>query len=219
MADARVAFDRLLDEKSIQSIHALFPCPWPKQKHAKHRLFSRPFLTLLSSRLVEEGELLLVTDDRIYHGWILKQIPDKGFHIQRDMVPRQFYTKYEEKWHRMGQDEFFQIKLEKKHHLKRPVKEDLTLKTLHIKRFNPQEFRPRNARGEITVDFKEFLYDQEKEKGMVRTVIVEEHFIQHVWIDIAKGSKDWLIQPAKGCSMLPTAGVQRALDLVRDGAL
>ena len=92
------------------------------------------------------------------------------------------------------------------------------MKTLHINRFNPQDFRPPNARGEITVDFKEFLYDREKEKGMVRAVIVEEQFIQHIWIAIVKGSKDWLIQPAKGCNMLPTAGVQRALHLVRDGA-
>jgi hypothetical protein len=39
---------------------------------------------------------------------------------------------------------------------------------------------------------------------------------QAFWIEIAYGTRHWYIRPARGGVGLPTAGVQRALDLVRD---
>lgn len=43
-----------------------FPDPWPKDKHAKHRLIQASFSKELSRLLSEEGELMLVTDDKPY---------------------------------------------------------------------------------------------------------------------------------------------------------
>ena len=44
LVDAWVALERLFLPRSIERIYCLFPCPWPKKEHAKHRLFSQSFL-------------------------------------------------------------------------------------------------------------------------------------------------------------------------------
>jgi hypothetical protein len=52
------------------------------------------------------------------------------------------------------------------------------------------------------------------EKGMVRSVVGEDSLVQDFWIEIVRKQKLWHIRPANGCSIIPTAGIQRALDLV-----
>ena len=37
--DAVWAFRYLLQERSLARVHCLFPCPWPKKRHVRHRLF------------------------------------------------------------------------------------------------------------------------------------------------------------------------------------
>ena len=51
LVDARIALERLFLPQTVQRVYALFPCPWPKERHVKHRLFAQTFLTLLNSRL------------------------------------------------------------------------------------------------------------------------------------------------------------------------
>ena len=53
MTDAQVALQRLFRPRSIQRISSLFPCPWPKKRHIKHRLFSRRFLTLANTEQIK----------------------------------------------------------------------------------------------------------------------------------------------------------------------
>ena len=47
--DARLAMVRYFQPRSLERIHCLFPCPWPKKNQVKHRLFSRDFLKLLNN--------------------------------------------------------------------------------------------------------------------------------------------------------------------------
>jgi len=68
------------------------------------------------------------------------------------------------------------------------------------------------------VEFKETLYDPIQQKGMIRAVVEEDNLTQDFWIEILKREKGWHIRPAKGCGMIPTLGVQCALDLVHDAA-
>ncbi len=88
--------------------------------------------------------------------------------------------------------------------------------TYHIEHFNPDRFHPVNERGDTAVEFKEFLYDPKQEKGMVMVVVAEENLTQHFWIEIAQERGRWYIRPSRGYGIVPTAGVQRALDLVHD---
>ena len=217
--DARVALERLFRPRSLHRAYALFPCPWSKKRHAKHRLFSRPFLRLLNSRLAAEGEVLVVTDHRPYLTWVLDQVPDTGFESRWQPVPPQFGTKYERKWHQQGRERFYELRLLKREPVEIPLKEDASLKTYRVQDFYPERFQPSGERGEVAVEFKEFLYDAKRRKGMTRVIVAEGNLTQHLWIEIVWGERRWHIRPAQGCEIIPTAGLQRALDLVHQAAL
>jgi tRNA (guanine-N7-)-methyltransferase len=217
-ADARVAFDRLFLPQSLHRVYSLFSDPWPKKRHAKHRLFSHAFLMLLNSRLVRGGEAHIITDYQPYLSWILEQVDGTGFEVHRRSIPPRFGTKYERKWRESGQREFQELRLIKRDHVEIPLKEDIPLMTNHVDHFNPERFHPLNERGDTVAEFKEFLYDPKRHKGMVMVVVAEENLTQHFWIEIGQKQGRWYIRPSKGCGVVPTTGVQRALDLVRDAA-
>jgi hypothetical protein len=60
------------------------------------------------------------------------------------------------------------------------------------------------------------LYDPTQQIAMTRVVVVEDDLTQHFWIEIAREGDGWRMRPAAGCSVVPTIGVQRALDALRD---
>jgi tRNA (guanine-N7-)-methyltransferase len=216
-ADARVAFERLFGEKSLAAAYAFFPCPWPKTKHLKNRLFSHDFLKLLNNRLKDRSRALIVTDSKHYFDWIRSQTEGTGFTTSGGRTSRRYYTKYERKWRWQGREYFYALELDKINHISIPSKEDSRLRTHYLEFFDPDRFHPANLRGDIMLEFKESLYDPGAQKAMVRVVVSEEHLLQELWIEIRRKEKGWLVRPAKGCGWIPTAGVQRALDAVRDG--
>ena len=217
--DARVAFERLFRPRSLQRVYSLFPCPWPKERHARRRLFSHAFFKLLNSRLTAGGEAQVVTDHRPYLDWMLERLPSTGFEANWRAIPARFDTKYERKWQDGGQEQFYELRLLKQAHQPIPLKEDIALKSHHVAHFDAGRFQPCGTRGEIVVAFHEFLYDPERQKGMVRAFAAEEGLSQEVWIEIVRRENDWRIGPAPGCGIVPTAGIQRALDLAHDAAL
>lgn len=218
LVDARIALERLFTPQTVQCVYALFPCPWPKERHSKHRLFAQTFLTLLNSRLVPDGEVQMVTDHAPYLHWVLSQVPDTGFVAQWAPIAPRFSTKYERKWCETGQQEFYDLRLQKTAHVVRPLTEDAALHTHRIEHFNPVHFQPAAQHGAITVTCKEFLYDPRRQKGMVWVFVAEAGLTQDFWIEIARREAAWTIRPARGCGIVPTVGVQCALDLVRDAA-
>lgn len=50
-----------------------FPDPWPKRRHAKHRLVQRPFIEALLRILPEEGEVHTATDDQKYADQMIQE--------------------------------------------------------------------------------------------------------------------------------------------------
>ena len=56
----------LLPLASVTQFHLLFPDPWPKRRHWKHRVFQPDFLLALHATLLSGGELRLKTDDGPY---------------------------------------------------------------------------------------------------------------------------------------------------------
>lgn len=216
-ADARVALERLFDMSSLDRMYALFPCPWPKKKHAKRRLFTTPLLSLINSRLVQEGELLIVTDHKGYADWVLTQVSGSGFQIASQVIPPRFNTKYEQKWRKMGVEEFHELRLVKSRHIDAPPKEDVDMQTRHLDHFDPHRFNPQGERRGIVVEFKDFLFDPQRDRAMLRAIVVEDNLTQDFWIEISRGKERWRIRPSKGCGIIPTQGVQKALDLASHG--
>jgi tRNA (guanine-N7-)-methyltransferase len=214
--DARVILERSFKPESLADSYALFPCPWPKQSHAKHRLFSKSFLEIWNSRLQPEAEARIVTDDAAFRDWIIGQAAGTGFDADAPDVPVEAETLYARRWRKMGRSQFHKLYLRKQRHCPIGVKEDAAMHTYKTEHFNPDRFEPKDSQHPFCVEFREFLYDPKREKGMTRVMVVEEPLTQDLWIEIARVERCWRIRPAWGCRMIPTAGVQQALDLAHE---
>ncbi len=216
LGDARPILKRAIAPQSLARAYALFPCPWPKKRHHKHRLFDQAQLQLINSKLYEGGEFCLLTDHAEYFQWVLGNLTDTGFQAIACTVPPQVNTKYEQKWLAEGQTRFYELTLTKIAHCAVPLEEDRALETYRVRDFDPERFQPADLVDEPRVFFKETRYDPARQIAMTRVVVVEDDLTQHFWIEIVREGDGWRIRPAAGCSVVPTVGVQRALDAVRN---
>ncbi len=55
-----------LPKESVDVCYINFPDPWPKDRHAKHRIVKQPFMHHLMDTLKVDAPLHLVTDDATY---------------------------------------------------------------------------------------------------------------------------------------------------------
>lgn len=209
--DAVVALERLFNLSTIDRVYCLFPCPWPKKKHVQHRLFSHNFFRLLNSRMGEKGKIQIVTDYSPFFDWMQSQVKGTGFKTTATMIPRQFDTKYERKWCRAGQKEFFELALVKKEHIPVPVEEDAREKIYFTDHFDPERFRLQDIKGDVSIILKDFLFDALRNKAIVRVVVAERSMTQHVWVTIVKCEQGWRIARAQGHNIFPTKGVALSL--------
>ncbi len=218
LADARFVFHRLLPERSVREVVALFLDPWPKDRHEKRRLFDRGFLRLAASRLEPDGKMYLVTDHAPFAEWVEDQAGGTGLSARRRPVGPGFGTRFEAKWLDAGRRTFWEVHFEKREHPRIPPPEEAEVIAYAVEGFDPERFRPETVRGEATVAFKQFLYDTGRRWGMVRAVVVEPNLTQQFWIEIVHDRRGWRVSPAEGCAFVPTPGVRAALEAVRDAA-
>jgi tRNA (guanine-N7-)-methyltransferase len=66
-AEAFNALNEVFDDKSISLIYMLFPDPWPKRRHHKHRLLNKEFLDLIFNKLIDSGTFVYFTDFKEYY--------------------------------------------------------------------------------------------------------------------------------------------------------
>ena len=212
--DVRPALEYLIEPRSLERVRMLFPCPWPGDDAGRHRLYGHEMLCMLNSRLVEGGQVLLVTDDREYFDWVLDQIDNTGFRSEVREIGADFRTKFEKKWSEGGQSTFYRLDLYKKQHIDRPLRRELDLKTHLIEAYHPERFKvgalltpepsaldsgdgAQLGDGEtgatetgapegpkIRAQIKDFLHDPATDRGMARVVVVEAGLSQELWIDI-----------------------------------
>ena len=211
--DAVMAFQRLFMPLMIHKIYCLFPCPWPKKKHTRHRLFFHENLKLINNRLVDGGEVQIVTDYYPYFNWVFEQIDGTGFDVKTSVLQPQFKTKFEKKWCEAGQKEFFELKLTKKKHFDVAVEEDAELKVFFLEEFDPEHFHFSDVTGDPSIIFKGFLFDEKQSRGMIHLIVSEKSITQHVWLELVLCSKGWRLAKAAGHPVLPTTGVAEAVDL------
>ena len=216
--DVRLALERLFVPLSVEKFFCLFPCPWPKNRHVKHRLFSPEFLRLANSRLVDGGEIKIVTDFRPFVQWVLEQIPQTGFSWTQEITAPRFATKFERKWCSQGQQEFYELSLRKTQHVDVPLEEDAVLQFYYVKDFFWERFAFQDLVGQPAVLLKESLFDREHEKVMLRVIVAEKHITQQVWIMIVRCPQGWCIAKAPGSAIIPTPGVAKAILLVAEAA-
>ena len=61
-------------EQSVKETYINFPDPWPKNRHAKHRLVQSAFLQQVHRILRSEGSLILATDDPTYSDLFIEEM-------------------------------------------------------------------------------------------------------------------------------------------------
>jgi tRNA (guanine-N7-)-methyltransferase len=84
---------RLIPDASLSRVHVYFPDPWPKRRHAKHRLFADPVPDALARVLRPGGELLLATDSDPYFREVVARLQAHGDFVRVltdvfDEIPR-----------------------------------------------------------------------------------------------------------------------------------
>ena len=212
--DAWTVFERLCPSSSIEEVDCLFPCPWPKDRHQKHRLFSRTFLKLVNNRLKDNKRLRIVTDLAKYKDWILNEAAGTGFRVDSRIIQPQFQTKFERKWCMKGQKEFYEIQMTKDAHQDYPVKKDVDVPALRATQFNPSRLKLEDVKGAEVVIFKDFLFDPHQQRGMINVVVAEENLTQRFWIAVEHTQNEWLIRPENPGSIFLTEGVVHALRMI-----
>ena len=71
VAEARYALEYCIPPASVSSVFVLFPDPWPKDRHARNRIFRAPIVDLLFRLLRPGGTIHAATDDDAYFGRML----------------------------------------------------------------------------------------------------------------------------------------------------
>jgi len=99
--DARFLLRECFPQETFDHIYMNFPCPWPKNRHAKRRVTSGDFGDTLVSSLSVGGVFELATDDPVF-GFEARQKlgsrPDLDLEMELQNTPGPVTTKYERKW-------------------------------------------------------------------------------------------------------------------------
>jgi tRNA (guanine-N(7)-)-methyltransferase len=86
-ADARSLVGLLLPDNTVSAYHVYYPDPWPKARHAKHRLFSPHFVASLFRTLVDCGMVYVASDVKAWADYIFGALEEGGFVAESAPVP------------------------------------------------------------------------------------------------------------------------------------
>ncbi len=104
LGDARVVLPAEFPDESVEEMYILFSDPWPKRRHARHRLFQKDFVAEILRVLKPEGRVYIAHDDPHY----IKEIRETfKLFIQNFIYCEEgveFTTFYAEKWKKEGRN-------------------------------------------------------------------------------------------------------------------
>lgn len=90
-----------LNPKTVSEVYVNFPDPWPKKRHAKHRLIQKDFIKKLQKDLEVKGKITLVTDDQNYKEQMIQTFLEEAW---IPLFKKPYYTT---KWPDFG-DSYFE---------------------------------------------------------------------------------------------------------------
>ena len=109
--DAAEILKQSISDESVSAFHIFFPDPWPKKRHHKRRLLTRPFTDLLGAKLIPGGYIYMVSDWDDYGDWALRELSETP-------VLKNKYKDFAEKQDWRPQTEFEKKGLSKKHKIR-----------------------------------------------------------------------------------------------------
>ncbi len=106
--ESRYFLEWMAQPGSISRLHYLFPDPWPKGKHHKHRLVQPDFMPVLHRALAQDGEFLFRTDHEDYYEWVCECVRDSGLFREVEWTPGDEYptTDFQRQWEALGRSVF-----------------------------------------------------------------------------------------------------------------
>ena len=103
LGDARECLSRLFKPGLFDRIYILFPDPWPKRRHSKHRLLKPELLALLRDYLKPGGSIYNATDAGFYSEEIVAAFEEVGG-FRREAIESLYPTYFEKKWKALGRE-------------------------------------------------------------------------------------------------------------------
>ena len=107
--DAR-EIENVFAPEEVDKIFLNFSDPWPKDRHARRRLTSPPFMAVYDQVLQKDGRVEFKTDNQDLFSYSLEAIPEAGWHITEytrdlhhsEMAEGNVMTEYEAKFSAQG---------------------------------------------------------------------------------------------------------------------
>ncbi|RMH05465.1 MAG: tRNA (guanosine(46)-N7)-methyltransferase TrmB [Planctomycetota bacterium] len=218
--DARYLLRELFATGSLAKVLMQFPMPWPKERHAKHRVSGPRFAATLADVLRPGGEFELVTDQEWYaveaHDHLAR---DERFELpplERD-PERSFRTRYERKWLAEGRSIH---RLVARLRVGAPAPrliQDPAMHCVHLPAPPVAEAvaalagRRFTAPGQVA-EVKECLRGEDS--WLLRMVSADESFSQHWLLRIAPRRSGGIVKVEAQPRPYPTAAVRFAVEAV-----
>ena len=107
--DARL-LPEIFEKDEVDGIYLNFSDPWPKDRHARRRLTSPPFMAVYDQILQKDGRVEFKTDNQDLFSYSLEAIPEAGWRITEytrdlhhsEMAEGNVMTEYEAKFSAQG---------------------------------------------------------------------------------------------------------------------
>jgi len=109
--DAVEIMKKRIKDDSVSAFHVFFPDPWPKKRHHKRRLITRPFTDLLAAKLICGAYIYMVSDWADYGDWALRELSSTPGLVNR-------YSAFAERQAWRPETEFERKGLEKNHEIR-----------------------------------------------------------------------------------------------------
>jgi tRNA (guanine-N7-)-methyltransferase len=208
------ALRRFFEPRSLSAVRCLFPIPWPNERHAHKRLFSRAFMELTANRLRDNGAFMIVTDHEGLAEWTIEQAGGTAMELRLVESGDLLDTKYERKWLSGGRETFFRLIGRKTRHVEIDGQEVVDMQPRVSYSITPEDYHPCGRSADPTVVFGDFIYDSQRRQGLLAAKVVEDQFLQEFHIRVSRQPDGgFKLFPAISGQVFPTFGVSVALDL------
>ena len=103
--DVRRVLGEMLAPRSVASFTILFPDPWPKRRHHKHRWIQEPTARQMANALRPEGRIVVATDYDEYAAQIGDLLAGAGLtrEFESREVPEEDRSLFAERFDRIGE--------------------------------------------------------------------------------------------------------------------
>ncbi|HBT51614.1 MAG TPA: tRNA (guanosine(46)-N7)-methyltransferase TrmB [Petrotoga sp.] len=222
LEDAKFALREFFSDNSISKVIVNFPCPWPKSKHAKNRLFDENFIDTLSSVLEVDGEVILTTDVFWYASDVKEKFLSNGcFKVKNISEVQQlpFKTRYEKKWENEGRKKYLLIAQKRcKKDIKRLLEGEFDLPHEKIKRLDFDKlqslvgFKKSSENHNITI--KDIYAKLDGSEYLVKVFSEDKGYIQSYFVNVIKIKEGWLVKLDDIAKAYRTPSVKEAVNII-----